>query len=60
MNLIYFNFMWVKIFYIDNIIKKIVCAIFYIYIFDFITNKDKDWFVLLIYNFFELVIYDRK
>ena len=52
--------MWVKIFYIDNIIKKIVCAIFYIYIFDFITNKDKDWFVLLIYNFFELVIYDTK
>ena len=41
MNLIYFNFMWVKIFYIDNIIKA-VCAIFYIYIFDFITNKDKD------------------
>ena len=42
MNLIYFNFMWVKIFYIDNIIKALVCVIFYIYIFDFITNKDKD------------------
>ena len=28
----------INIFYIDNIIKKVVCAAFYSYIFEFITH----------------------
>ena len=35
---IYFNIIWIKIFYVDIIVEKVVCAVFYIYIFDFITN----------------------
>ena len=44
---IYFNFIGIKIFGIDNTIKKLVCAVFYNYA--FITNF---WFILLIHNFF--------
>ena len=35
---IYFNIIEIKVFYIDYIIKKVVCAVFYIYIFNFVTN----------------------
>ena len=35
---IYFNITWIKIFYVDIIVEKVVCSVFYIYIFDFITN----------------------
>ena len=42
---IYFNIIWIKNFYIDNIIKKVVSIVFYIYIFDFITYF---WFTLSI------------
>ena len=35
---IYFNIIWIKDFYVDIILEKVVCAVFYIYIFDFITN----------------------
>ena len=34
----YFNIIWIKIFYIDNIMEKEVCVVFYIYIFCFITH----------------------
>ena len=30
--------MWIKIFYIDNIIGKVLCAAFFIYIFNFTTR----------------------
>ena len=33
-----FNIIWIKIFYIDNVIKNVVCAAFYAYIFNFITR----------------------
>ena len=35
---IYFNIIWIKLFYIDNIIEKVQCVFFYVYIFDFITH----------------------
>ena len=35
---IYFNIIWIKTFYIDNVIKKVVYSDFYINIFDFITD----------------------
>ena len=35
---IYFNIIWIKDSYVDIIVEKVVCAVFYIYIFDFITN----------------------
>ena len=34
---IYFNIIWIKTFCIDNIIE-VVCAVFYIYILDFIMH----------------------
>ena len=34
-----FNFIWIKNFYIDNIIEKVVYSVFYVYIFDFITDS---------------------
>ena len=33
MTLIYFNIISIKIFYIENITKKVLCFIFYVYIF---------------------------
>ena len=33
-----FNIIRMKILYIDNIIEKVVCMVFYAYIFDFITH----------------------
>ena len=36
--LICFNIIRIKIFSIDNIIEKVVCVVFYIYIFDFIIH----------------------
>ena len=54
---IYFNFIWNKIFYIDNISEKVVCRAFYVYIFDFISHF---WFISLINNFFQPVICDVK
>ena len=36
-------------FFIDNVIEKVVCAVFYIHIFDFIIHF---LFTFLIYNFF--------
>ena len=29
--------MWIKIFYVNNITEKVICSVFYVYIFDFIT-----------------------
>ena len=28
----------IKIFYINHIIEKVICSVFYVYIFDFITH----------------------
>ena len=33
----YFNIIWIKFFYIDNIIKKVVCMVFYVYILKILT-----------------------
>ena len=33
-----FNIIWIKKVYIDNVIKKVLCVVFYVYIFDFITH----------------------
>ena len=35
---IYFNIIRIKKFYVDDIIEKVVCSVFYNYIFDFITH----------------------
>ena len=35
---IHFNIIFIKTFYVDDIIEKVVCAVFYIYIYDFITH----------------------
>ena len=44
-------------FYIDNIVEKVVCAVLYICIFDFITHF---LFTFLIYSFFSFVISEVK
>ena len=52
MLLIYFNINWIKIFYINNIIEKVLRSI-YVYIFKFITRFQ---FILLIWNSFHFVL----
>ena len=50
---IYFNIIWIKTFNINSIIEKVVCSVFYIYIFDFIThfyNTFINMKLLLIHN----------
>ena len=47
---IYFNIIRVKISYVDDIIKNIVCPVFYIFILNFITQ-----FIPPTQNFFNLM-----
>ena len=52
MSLIYFNINWIKIFYINNIIGKVLRSV-YVYISKFITGFQ---FILLIWNSFHFVL----
>ena len=45
-----FDFIWFKIFFIDHVMKKVVCVIFYVYFFKFITH-----FILSV-QFFNLLL----
>ena len=57
---VYFDIFWIKIFYVDNIIEKVVCSVFYDHIFDYIThfyNAFIDIKLLWIhYLYYEMVI----
>ena len=44
-----FNIFWIKTFYTDNNVKKVVCVVSNAYTFHFIIHF---WFILLIHKFF--------
>ena len=46
-----FNIFQIKIFYTDNIVEKVVCVVFYKYIFDFITHFQLIYHYRLLFNF---------
>ena len=57
---IYFNIIQIKIFYIDNIIEKVICSVFCVYIFNFMNHFQFLLLILICFQFCVVKLYEGQ